>query len=613
MRIDNLNITNKYISFTEQKIAFDKKGIYLISGENGSGKTTVIKQLIFGKNRISFNNREQEEAYINDRSGLFAYVPQNIIIPDITVGKYLNKENQIDAGSSLLLAERLGLSVDAKQKMKLLSGGEKEKLAIAAALQKNTPYIILDEPTNNLDDQSTEILCGLLEEYSENKTIIIVSHDVRVKFNRVDVNYVEICGHEIIEHTNNGEYNCEMPQKINKKSAFAFAGRFQLNIYNVLSHLFFLCIMAFIVYINYLTCDTYISESHIPKPGSVMQYVVEGMYPNVNEPYVNSKKLVIANDKRMQTLTFECVEKLFDMEYCQEMFVFDENYFESNLSEFSRLEGENFSVPEFIWDSYRDNLGFDFFWKIIKGRVPKDNAAEIVLDEKSALDLTGMSNVEEALNRVVEVYDKQYMLVGICDAPISWVSYNDYEEGCFYKYDAKTWDAFQKKAADRQESVYLKKIVPQCFFVTDNEAALLDYLVINYPASDYYSAIYARQSMFYNNKNLYIKMIVINMVQIVLVGILLICLMMAAKKNDINLLVDMGNYHISRDKYRNIYFISKILARIISIVMVILFAIYISDRYLVNIYLIAIYCMLLLCFETLMVYLLIIKKVKARC
>ena len=94
-------------------------------------------------------------------------------------------------------------------------------------------------------------------------------------------------------------------------------------------------------------------------------------------------------------------------------------------------------------------------------------------------------------------------------------------------------------------------------------------------------------------------MIVINMVQIVLVGVLLICLMMAAKKNDINLLVDMGNYHIRRDKYRNIYFISKILARIISIVMVILFAIYVSDRYLVNIYLITIYCMLLLCFETL--------------
>ena len=78
-------------------------------------------------------------------------------------------------------------------------------------------------------------------------------------------------------------------------------------------------------------------------------------------------------------------------------------------------------------------------------------------------------------------------------------------------------------------------------------------------------------------------------------------------------LVDMGNYHISRDKYRNIYFISKILARIISIVMVILFAIYISDRYLVNIYLITIYCTILLCSETLMVYLLIIKRVKAGC
>ena len=56
-----------------------------------------------------------------------------------------------------------------------LSGGEKQKISIARALLKNTPYLILDEPGNNLDSQTLEWLYDFIKKST--KTIVYISHD----------------------------------------------------------------------------------------------------------------------------------------------------------------------------------------------------------------------------------------------------------------------------------------------------------------------------------------------------------------------------------------------------------------------------------------------------
>lgn len=507
MKVSNLLIKNKYINFTGQQVKFDKTGIYYIQGENGSGKSTLIKHLIFEKNVAEFNTELQEKAYHTNRAGLFAYVPQSVAMPDISVEKYLGKEETIDIDKTLQIAKELGLAVTGKQRLKNLSGGEKEKLAIALALQKQTPYIILDEPTNYLDDESTELLCHILEEYSHDKTVIIISHDNRVKFEGINVNHIEISNNTINQYSNDGEYNYGKPIDINKKKTIACAWRFQSNFINILVHIPFLLVMSFIVFMNAITCSTYISDDNIPEPGTVLQYTVEGVYPNINEAYVNYNNYEIAANKRMRTLTYESIGYLYENQYFDELYVFDKDYFEKSLTDYCGEGNKEFSIPAVVWDNYRENLGIDFFWKIIKGRNPKDKEKEIVLDENVAKRLTNSKNIDETLNRNVMINNEEYTIVGISDAPVIWVSYDDKKESGFYKYDKNTWHDYSDKLKNNQESAFNKEIVPHCIFVTDNEKVLLDYLIMNYPASDYYSSIYAEKSQLYNNRIVYYKMV----------------------------------------------------------------------------------------------------------
>ena len=59
-----------------------------------------------------------------------------------------------------------------------LSGGEKQRLALARAFYKNSNFIILDEVTNKLDSQTSKEIMDLINNFKGRKTIIIVSHNL---------------------------------------------------------------------------------------------------------------------------------------------------------------------------------------------------------------------------------------------------------------------------------------------------------------------------------------------------------------------------------------------------------------------------------------------------
>ena len=141
-------------------------------GKNGTGKSTLIKSLV---NDIEFQG--EVKVGHNVSIGYFAQDetlkldPEKSvyeIIDDVAVGEIRKKIRQI-LGSFLFSGD------DADKKVKVLSGGEKTRLALCKLLFEPYNFLILDEPTNHLDIVSKEILKEALESYTG--TLIIVSHD----------------------------------------------------------------------------------------------------------------------------------------------------------------------------------------------------------------------------------------------------------------------------------------------------------------------------------------------------------------------------------------------------------------------------------------------------
>ena len=60
-------VKNEQINLSNIVLDISKKGIYLLQGENGAGKSSLVKQIIYGKNDITFNSEEQEEKYHKNR------------------------------------------------------------------------------------------------------------------------------------------------------------------------------------------------------------------------------------------------------------------------------------------------------------------------------------------------------------------------------------------------------------------------------------------------------------------------------------------------------------------------------------------------------------------
>jgi ABC-type multidrug transport system ATPase subunit len=151
-------------------------------GENGAGKTTLIKAAL---GLIDFEGRIAVAGCDVRRDGKAArrhvgYVPQEAVFYDLSVQatmEFYARLKHVDFARILGLLEKLGLTAHARKPVPALSGGLKQRLALAIALLADPPVLLLDEPTANLDARARrEYLALLTALRNENKTLIFASH-----------------------------------------------------------------------------------------------------------------------------------------------------------------------------------------------------------------------------------------------------------------------------------------------------------------------------------------------------------------------------------------------------------------------------------------------------
>ncbi|MGL4806169.1 MAG: ABC-F family ATP-binding cassette domain-containing protein, partial [Bacteroidales bacterium] len=147
-----------------QKVAF--------VGKNGEGKSTMIKSIM---GEIDFNG--DLTLGHNVQIGYFAQNEASLLDEELTVFQTIDDVAQGDIRNKIkdLLGAFMFGGEASMKKVKVLSGGERTRLAMIKLLLKPVNLLILDEPTNHLDMRTKDILKSALQAYDG--TIILVSHD----------------------------------------------------------------------------------------------------------------------------------------------------------------------------------------------------------------------------------------------------------------------------------------------------------------------------------------------------------------------------------------------------------------------------------------------------
>lgn len=160
--------------------------IYGFWGRNGSGKTMlmrIISGLVFPSDGAIIIGGEQLGKDISFPRSIGALIENPGFIPGYSGFKNLkilasirNKISDADIREVML---HMGLDPDDRKKAKKYSLGMKQKLGIAAALMEKPDLILLDEPTNALDENSTKILKEILLEHKRRGALLIVACHIR--------------------------------------------------------------------------------------------------------------------------------------------------------------------------------------------------------------------------------------------------------------------------------------------------------------------------------------------------------------------------------------------------------------------------------------------------
>lgn len=172
-------------------LSFDIGEFVAITGKSGSGKSTLLnvisgmdtyeegELLVEGKPTSHYSQADWEE--YRQKYVSFIFQDYNIlesftVLQNVELALMHIPSRRARRARALELIERVGLTEFRHHKGSKLSGGQKQRTVIARALAKDSPIILADEPTGNLDSQSAKEVIALLREISREKLVVIVTH-----------------------------------------------------------------------------------------------------------------------------------------------------------------------------------------------------------------------------------------------------------------------------------------------------------------------------------------------------------------------------------------------------------------------------------------------------
>ncbi len=163
-----------------------------IVGQSGSGKSTVLKLLMrFWQTKegiVAVSGRNVNEINTSDLRNMESYMTQetqlfkDTVAGNIRIAKLDASQEEIEEACKkasvhdFIMSLPNGYETEVGELGETLSGGERQRIGLARAFLHGAPFLLLDEPTSNLDSLNEAVILKSLKEESEGRTVVLVSH-----------------------------------------------------------------------------------------------------------------------------------------------------------------------------------------------------------------------------------------------------------------------------------------------------------------------------------------------------------------------------------------------------------------------------------------------------
>ncbi|EAD8370583.1 ATP-binding cassette domain-containing protein [Listeria monocytogenes] len=541
-----MNKINRFSIFS-----ITKPGIYTITGSNGSGKTTFIENEL--KNNT---NKVKDVAYFAQKNWKYK----------TSVEKYLRfpktNPNLIQKYCELFSVDNYYLEKD----IQLLSGGEFVKVELVRTLALDSSIIILDEPTNNLDNKSSEILANILSELAKTKIIYLVSHDTRLEhfFDKtifVDKDRIEVSSNIEIEQN---EIQVKSKRVVSNGRILKY----------LLSSKFNFLMFAFIIVLTILLTNitsTIILRSVPIEENLTSDYNFELMDIAENySRYFNIEMTESEIEDEFQEpnhLTTNELIELQNKDYIKQIYVVDESYINEFVLDNSKFEV--LALPEIITDSPNYVNAFPVTkMHLTKGRFPKDDAKEIALSFAQLKNFFRDDISEEsAIGNKLEFENELYEIVGIVNSPVAAISYS--------KQVSKGTVEVEDKASEKLNNILLKLekenydnpnfSIISIKLANKNQHELLNYLKVHGPSYQYASNYVDSVSQVAFYKQNLAKILLISVIFSLIVSVLIFIFGRKSFSLINGFLNDMSNLNFKPRKNKRFIYVIMILDFLLSI------------------------------------------------
>ena len=173
-------------------LSFDRGEFVAITGQSGSGKSTLLNVIsgmdsyeegelfVEGEQTSHYTQADWEkyrEKYISFIFQEYNIIDSFTVLENVELSLMHITNVKERRRRAMELIRRVGLEDHIRHKGSHLSGGQKQRTVIARALAKDSPIILADEPTGNLDSETSKEIVALLKEVSKDKLLIVVTHN----------------------------------------------------------------------------------------------------------------------------------------------------------------------------------------------------------------------------------------------------------------------------------------------------------------------------------------------------------------------------------------------------------------------------------------------------